>query len=39
MEEFVIRNRILTDYFGTGTEIVVPEGLEAIDNYVFAYIS
>lgn len=37
MEEFVIKNGILTDYYGTGTEIVVPEGVEVIDNYVFAY--
>ena len=36
MEDFTIKNGILTAYKGSGPDLIIPEGVEAIDNYAFA---
>lgn len=35
--DFVIENNILVEYLGKDTEIVIPEGVEVIDEEVFAF--
>lgn len=33
--DFIIKDGWLTDYFGTSEEIIIPEGVTRIDNWVF----
>ncbi len=37
--DFVIENGVLKKYVGPGDEVVIPEGVESIDDMVFGFTS